>query len=866
MRARTAPRSFFMMLSNNDVTKKVVLLAAWFCFINTMPLQANQNTKKSSVINQEPDDIDEDEEQAEEQPRRINNIIITGNKHVPSEAILDRLPFQKGEIFDSSKTRALISNLYKDLKRFRNITVKTENIGTNLVNLHIHVDEKKTLKEVIIEGNKQVTTKEIYDKINFNEIPAIDAEELKKFAVLIKKLYIEKGYHQTEITTELRLEDTDKATALITINEKPQSLVKRILFKGNNNITSKQLRSIIFTREDWIGGFMDKSGTYQPDRIAGDKHMIEQYYQNHGYINAKVIDVETITDPVTKNITLIYEVFEGDCYTIKDVAVQGNGILNEAYLLEIIPVKPGDIYSREKLVDTMKTLETLWGDLGYIYAHIDPMIQTNDDEKTVSITFETEQGNQVFLNKITIRGNKKTRDKIIRRKISLEEGGLITNAHMDASKNRIEGLGYFDQRDGVTWKTTRLSENSADLDLILKEIKTGDAHFKIGFGGAAANLHSSSSSVSVEGNVSDTNLGGSGIRVNLNGKLGTDEKTVIFNITEPWLFDKPVYGSLDLYHKRYNYDQFNLTLPVDEKDTGGVITTGFMTNPFHQIFSETFVRFSLGGDSIDYGTIVVDNNPCPRRPRANIPALCNDPSNLLHNQAVAAYDTILAQEFDPGSFFTFTTAVGQDKRNHPMHPTNGHAWTARSIFAWPILQTNLGFYKFDVDFNWFTPLIGNYNLIFRLHTYLGIITPFSHRTVPYRELFHIGGPASVRGYLFGQIGPQFTVSDTQNALRQDSIGGDKAFFLNAELIFPILSDFSMKGLLFYDGGTGWDNPYVNKFNKEFVINNHFSYRHSIGIGLRILNPIPLRIDWGFKLDPHPGEPAYEVHFGMTYDW
>ena len=202
-----------------------------------------------------------------------------------------------------------------------------------------------------------------------------------------------------------------------------------------------------------------------------------------------------------------------------------------------------------------------------------------------------------------------------------------------------------------------------------------------------------------------------------------------------------------------------------------------------------------------------------------------------------------------------------------MHPTNGFSWLGRALTTFNFNERVLGFQKYDIDAHWYTPLIGSYDLIFHLRGYLGIVVPFKHKLIPYRELFHIGGPASVRGFLFGEIGPQFNVFEQlSEATRGDSIGGTKATWINAELIFPITNDMNFKGVLFYDGGAGWDNPYVNADNRRFIRNNHFNYRHAVGFGIRIYNPMPLKVDWGFKLDPRKGEPAYEVHFNSSYEW
>lgn len=797
----------------------------------------------------------------------VNDIIVAGNKQVPTQAILDRIPCTKGEIFEAQKTRTLINNLYYELKHFRTITVKGSLVNNDRINLYIIVEEKKMLKDTIIEGNTQVTRKEINAKINFSDLPAIDEQELKRYSLIIKKIYLDKGYHLTEIDTQLRHEDDGTVTAIFKIKEHQKSLIKRIFFKGNHHFNRKQLSAVIFTREDWLLGFLDKSGTYQADRLAGDKHMLEQFYQNNGYMNAKVVDIDVQMNPATQNLSVTYEIKEGDLYTIGDVHVSGNDLLSEEYLKAIVPLRTGDVYSRENLVNTMKTLEFVWGDLGYIYAHIEPTIQPNEETKTVNLSFDAELGSKVFLNKINVRGNYKTRDKIIRRKIALEEGGIITNSLMEHGKNNVASLGYFDQRDGVNWKTTRLSEDLADLDLIVKERKTGDAHLKLGFGGSAVSISDPTSSLSVEGNISDINFGGSGVSVNLSGKLAADEKTFLLNITQPWMFDRPIYGSLDLYHKRFSYDWFTLTQPVTERFTGGALTTGFVTSPRHRIFNDMFVRFSLGGDHVNYGSAATpDGTMIPTSPKASIPVIAYDPNGVIRGQATHAYNKILAQEFEPGTFLTYIMQIGRDRKNHPQHPSNGSAWIARSVTAFPALNSTISYQKFDLDFNWYTPLIGDYNLIFRFHSYLGFIIPFKNRVIPYRELFHIGGPASVRGFLYGQIGPQFTVNTNQANVLQDSIGGDKTFFMNVELIFPIMSDFSMKGVVFYDGGAGWHNPFIDDVPSRFIRNNGFNFRQSVGAGIRIYNPIPLRIDWGFKLDPRKGETASEVHFGMSYDW
>lgn len=836
----------------------LIALAGVSISCQEVPLEANEQEEISEIV------LPEDEHAAQQEPeeelsvhdlagRIIRDIIVQGNQQVSEQAILNKIPYRKGQKFDPIKSRELIRNLYFDFKRFRTINIMADPIDPDMIDLYIIIQEKIPLKEIIFQGNSAISEKEINEKVPALDTPAIDSEELKIFANAIKKLYLERGYYNATINPELIVDENGKGTIIFHIVEGTKSLVKKISFKGNYNVSGKILRSIIYTREDWLLSFLDKSGTYLPERLEGDKHAIEMYYQSHGFLNAKVVSITPETD-ACNNFNILFDIQEGDLYTIRSISAPGNDLICEEKLLPVIPIKSGDLYSREKIIDAIKNLELVWGSFGYMYAHIEPSINPDDDTKTVDLAFHSELGNQITLGKLTIRGNQKTRDKIIRRQILFGEGDLLTNTRMEQSKERIQALGYFDQREGVNWKIIRTGENTADLDLMLKEAKTGHAGFQLGFAGNPASIRDPLKGASLQLDVGDTNLLGTGIRANLNSRFSHEDFSLGLNITQPWLFDKPILGAFDVYHKRLAYEDFNFTTPVNEIDTGMTITSGFVTQWSDSLLRDTFIRGALGIDSIKYQ---------PDPPKAFIMELQPPERAFAEEQ----YDIILRKLFTPGNFGSFSFHMGQDKRNHPMHPSGGYSWLARATATFNFTNRCLGFQKYDIEGHWYTALIGSYDLVFHLHTYLGIVAPFHCKMIPYRELFHIGGPASVRGFLFGEIGPQFNVLDRiSEATRGDSIGGTKATFLNAELIFPITADMNMKGVFFYDGGAGWDNPYVTNANRPFIRNNGFNYRHAVGFGIRIYQPMPIKIDWGFKLDPRKGEPAYEVHFNTAYEW
>jgi len=772
--------------------------------------------------------------------RIINAIYIHGNRNVTTEAILSAIPYRPGELFSAEKTTDLIKNVYNlgnfahGMGHFKNVKLMGEEIGKDKINLHIFVEEKYLLERIILEGNRHLPRSEIEKKINFSDIPAIDEQDLKKLISIIKGLYRNKSYHNVHIDSRLEIHG-DKATSVLCIKENKPSLVKRVFFKGNCYFNDKTLRGIIFTREDWILGFLDRAGTYQPDAIEADKQTLENFYQSHGFFNAKVIGVDV--EHEGNDLFVTFHVQEGDMYCISEVRAPGNDILSEEQLLPRIPVKVGQPYSKDRIRQTLEKLRLLWGEFGYIYADIEPAIQPDDDNKTVSVTFYSELGPEVRLNRINIIGNCKTRDKVIRRQLTLECGDLLTTQKMDESKANVELLGYFDPRDGVNWKINRVDQNTVDLDLIVNEIKTGKVFGQIGFGGSQTDITNPTESLTVAGTIEDTNLFGLGVHFNLNGEVSRRHHQFVFNVTEPWLFDRPIYASFNAFKQGNTYEDFTLLTQsnINEKNAGGSITLGYVS----ELLYDATISSEFGINSITYD----------KRPTVGLSVPANEREEL---------QGILDKRFMEGAFPWLMTNVFKDQRNHPMHPTRGYKGEFVTRTGFPTSHNDIGFFKVDLDWSYYTPLIGEYDLIYAFHVHMGIVTTLQNKTIPFRELYHIGGPASVRGFRFGEIGPTWRGTE--------SLGGKKAFWVNSEIIFPFSGDFAMKAVVFYDGGAGWDTPDQAWISRDKLKNHSFNYRHSVGIGVRLIRPTPVKLDWGFKLDRRKGESPYEVHFTAYHNF
>ena len=776
----------------------------------------------------------------------ISSVTIKGLTLLPEDTILSIIPYQKEEVFDPTLTGKLIHGLY-NLGYFKQIQVYKETTNTNSIAITIVLDEKTPIKEIIFEGNKHLPEKDIYKKTDLEKKPAIEENELEKYARTIEKLYKEKNYHFAQVVGKLAIKD-GKGIVTFKVKEGVYARVQKVRFTGNKTFTDKKLRSLLFTREDWVLGLLDKSGTFNPMATEQDRYTLEYFYQSNGFMNAKVGEPIVDFDTKQRNITVSFPIEEGDRYTIGTVNTPGAEDFTPEDLADAIPVRKNQVYSRELIRLSIEKLRDFWGRQGFIYADVEPSIQPDDLKKTVDLTFYSDPGNKVFLNCIHIFGNEKTRDKVIRRQLALEDGDLITSDKMEISKIKVGQLGYFDQQEGVNWKIERLDKTTADLNLLVKEVKTGKFHFQANYGGVPGKLATPGQGFQVELTAQERNLLGLGLEGQITGRLGAGERSFFINFTDPWFCDKAVQLGFDGHFTHSTYDELHQVKEVvREKRRGGSINAGFAAK---NLFDTIFV-FDLGLEQITHMG--------KEAPQSAVT------SSLAAREE---YQRILNERFKGGSFTFLQMAALHDTRNHHLHISRGHKIHIFGRVAIPAFHDPVGFYKLQADAHWYTPVIGDTTLVFHIHGHAGFVKEFHDRRIPFRELYNIGGQASVRGWEFGQIGPMWYSGDVGqiDGLQGDSIGGRKGVFFNSELIFPFTDDLSIKGSVFYDGGTGWDTTDANLIDPIRLRNNNFDFRQSIGLGIRLLNPQPVRIDWGFKLDRRDGETLNEVHFSTYTDF
>jgi len=796
---------------------------------------------------------------------KVRLIALDGLSLVPERAVLSRIFLRIGETFDAQKVKKTIRNIY-DLGYFSDVFIEyIVHDVSDEIDVFICVVEKKKVSEVVIVGNENVSRDTLNKKLQFEKITWIDEKELQGIIKNIKKIYAEKQYHKVVVTGKIEIFDDKSSKVIIAINEGVYSRIRSINFKGNKSMSRHILKDSLATKEAWVLGFFDNSGVFRKEMLDYDRYQIENVYQNNGYHDGHVISID-VQEEVPGLLDITYEVYEGECYFFRDIILPENSSINEFTLRQLINIRSGSLYSREKIREAIKKIKNKLGEIGYMYAEVHPKMKIDRKKRMIDLEFFVEKGKLVYVREINITGNMVTIDNVIRRELSVVEGSLLTTKTLSDSKRALETLGYFVPRDGVTWIIRSYNRNQAIIDLLIKEAKTGKFFLNIGInsgntagsdlGDAAPEIHWYDSFLNVSKigvTIKKSNFLGRGLGYFLDGSYSSLDKSLSCGAFTNWLFDWPISLAWNLSFRTLKYEDFKLSTNIpNERDRGCNMQLGFRAYQLKKIL----FGWNFGIDSISYTDKII--------PKLQFP------DNISYQ---IAFSEIVFRSFQAGVTTWTSVSISNDTRNNPQKPTDGYQWIIDTKFAIPTgwvanIDGHFGYIRSGIDGKWYTPLITEYNVVLFLHGYAGMLWEMPGCNIPYKELFHVGGPQSVRGYNFGQIGP---------TLLGSSLGASKAFFVNSELRFPVNKSGTITAVVFYDGGSGWDtilnsSPQQGDGNFDNIFfytppemliqNNAFSYRQSVGIGFTMDAPMPLQCYWGFKLDPAPNESKYEIHIQM----
>ena len=672
--------------------------------------------------------------------QRISRIEFKGNKKIGAAAIEQKIKTERGGIFQPDILSEDLHAIYK-MGYFDDVQVDVEDSPEGKIVVFM-LQEKALVSEIAIKGNKAVSTGDIEGILTIKIRQTLNTEKLMDDLEKIRMLYDSKGYYDVEVKEEIVGEKDVRV--VINIKENNRLYIRRISFEGNQAYTDRELRKAMTTQEKGLFSFMSDAGLLKREQLKQDIGKIKVFYMNNGFLNAQLGDADISRDK--KGIYIKIPVVEGRQYRIGKIEITGDSLkAGNAKLFAGLKKRSGDIFDRSAVVRDIDYLTQACNDEGYANAEVAPLTNVQEEEKLVDVTYQVTTHQQVYFNRINIFGNDRTRDKVIRRQLSIVEGDLYSKSDMKKSYDDINKLRYFEEVDFQTEKGP--DDTLTDVTIRVKEKPTG--MFSIGAGYSAVD------SAVVSAQISQQNLFGRGQSLSLKATLGAKVTNVDLSFVEPWLFDIPLWLKTDVWAVDREYDEYDL----DSKGFG--VTLGY---PLWEHFFG-YVGYRLSNDKI--------YNVSPYASR-----------DIKNEEGRTVMSGV-------------TVTVVRDTTNDNMFPSSGSKNTASVEYVGGVLQGDAQFIKYMFTSAWFFPL--PFETVFSARGRIGYIQETGEsRELPDYERFVLGGISSLRG--LRKVGPRYHDSD-------DVKGGTRMLNFNLDYIFPLVPSAGMKGVVFFDTGNAWDGTY-----------------------------------------------------------
>jgi len=669
----------------------------------------------------------------------VTSIEVKGLKRIEAGAVKSKISQKTGEPLSSEKTADDIKNIFK-MGYFDDVSVEIETLEGGVTLAYV-VKEKPTIVKVEFQGNKELEDEKLKEKITVSIGSIADTPLIQDNAAKLQAFYEEEGYWLARIVPVVSKIGENEVSLTYQVDEGPKVKISKIIIEGNKVISAGKIKGAMKTSVWHFYSFITSSGYYKRDTVTSDVEAIKDLYFNTGYIKATVADPEITLAGDKKSMTLTVRVSEGDQYRISSVTITGNKAFPEAELRKKITSVPGAVFSKEKLKNEIQAITDLYTQRGYALANVFPDVEPDEAAKEVKLAYKVEEGDVYRIGRVEITGNIKTRDKVIRREVRLDEGDLFNSALLKRSYERINNLGFFESVD-ISPKP-RYEEKVLDMDVKVKERSTGF----ISVGGGYSSVDKLIGMV----DITQGNLFGRGQMVKLKAELGGQSSYYQLSFRDPWFMDKQIAFSSEIYRTTRTYINY------DRRATG----IGF---GFGKSYGEYW------GANVGY----------------------NFEKATIFNVNLQNASSIITEQIGTKTTSSITPTVTRDTRDNYLDPTRGSRNTLSVTFAG--LGGQNAFIKALADSAWFFPFVGN--TTFMLRGRIGYAHGMFNKDLPLYERFYVGGIYTVRGLGFGDAGPRDD--------KGERIGGTKELIFNVEYIYPIFSELKLKGVVFFDAGNSYD--------------------------------------------------------------
>ncbi|MDP2031563.1 MAG: outer membrane protein assembly factor BamA [Thiobacillus sp.] len=705
------------------------------------------------------------------EPFTVTDIRVEGIQRTEAGTVFSYLPVKVGDTMTDEKTAAAIKALYAT-GFFKEVRLEARD-GVVIVT----VEERPSIAKITLNGIKEFSEEDLkkgLSQTGLAEGRVLDRSLVEKAEQELQRQYYNRGKYAVEIKTTLTPLERNRVAVQFDVVEGDTAKIRQINLVGNKAFTEKDLLSeVTSTTPGWLTWYT-KTDQYSKSRLGGDIEILRSFYLNRGYLEFNVDSTQVSISPDKQSIYITINVTEGPQYTVSGVKLAGQMLVPEAELQQLVSVVPGEVFVRDRLTETTKRIGDRLGNDGYAFANVNAVPELDKEKATVAFTLFVDPGRRVYVNRVNVSGNTKTRDEVVRREIRQMEGAYYDAAKINRSRERLNRLGYFEQVNIETPAVTGTTDQ-VDVNVGVTEKSTGSIQLGAGF--------SSSEGLVLSGSVSQANAFGTGNRVTAQINTGSVNSVYSLSFVNPYFTLDGISLGYDLYHRNVNTDSIDvgnyqsstqgigahLGFPVNERD---FITTGLAFE-----WSEITTETSSPAQYRNYVNTFGSDVPC----NAFTDPQCG----------VGSLDTTTLR---------LDTSWARDTRNNFLFPTNGSLQRLAGEVGIP--PGSLKYYKLSYQYQQYFPLGKSFTLMVNgelgIGGGIGQTDSGQDAPLPFFKNFYAGGTGSVRGFATGTLGPKDSAGD--------ALGGEKRVVGNLELFFPlpgVKDDQSLRMSAFVDTGAAF---------------------------------------------------------------
>jgi outer membrane protein insertion porin family len=733
------------------------------------------------------------------EPFLVKDIRVEGVQRIEAGTVFNYLPVKVGDRMTDEKASAAIRTLFAT-GFFRDVRLEAQ--GNVLV---VTLEERPAIASIDFVGMKEFEKDKVRQglrDVGFQEGRIFDRALLDQAEQELKRQYLTRGLYGVEITTTVTPLERNRVAINFNIAEGGVAKIKRIKIVGNRAFSENELLGVIQLRTPGLFTWFSKNDQYSRQKLQGDLESLRSYYLNNGYMEFNIDSTQVSITPDRRDIYITVNITEGEKYEVAEVKFGGDLLIPEAELRSLVTVKPGETFSREKLTASAKAITDRLGRDGYAFANVNANPDIDKEQRKVRFTFLIDPGRRVYVRRINVTGNSRTRDEVIRREMRQLEGSFFDSQKLQLSKQRIDKTGFFSEVE-IETPAVPGTTDQVDVNVRVKEKPTGAVLLGVGF--------SSIDRLIVQASVQQANFFGTGNTVGVQVATGTVNKVASFSFTDPYYTVDGVSRGFDVYRRDVNAT----TLGVGNYRTstvGSAVRFGVPFTEFDTLFfglGVEYVKLSLQDDS-------------PQRYLA------------FENRFGSKYASLISN-----------TGWVRDTRDSAIWPTTGRLERANLELGMP--PGDLEYWKFTYTDQYFYPASKNLTLV--LSGELDSADGYRGDPLPFFKNYYSGGIGSVRGYRTASLGPR----DTDGSF----LGGNRRLNASTELLFPMpgnAQDRSMRLGAFVDAGQVYGATEKLDFSHiraawGFI----FAWNAPIG---------PMKISIGWPLNAKPGDSIQHIQFTL----